>query len=511
MLSFFIPMGFGQEVKETTSGSETPDVILFETSSLKGFSGDWVEVRYLARPDGDIIWSEPGEKVWRIQDRSFVLLGAGGLTLPPEITMRSTVFIQLETSEDLLGPFEIRPRQQRFSLEVDTQSIAQKLLAGLPGIDSTYIAQVAHFLAGNLANLDVQGTTYSVSSFGQVIDADGAWVGGKITPADLDGSLFIGAGAGDSDDGVLVPPKRNTAMGVNSLNQNFDGIYNVALGYGTLTSNVDGSYNTALGHFALYDNVSTDNNTAVGAYALQKNTTIENTAMGKYALRFNVSGSRNVAVGHNALEVSETGTQNVAIGAYALDENETGDSNTAVGYAAGPISPVNNLDQATALGHATRTTASYQVRIGSASITSIGGEVGWSTLSDDRFKLEENSPIPGLDFILGLRPMSYTVNIKQLKQFLRSEEVEGPETSEVQTGFSAQEVEKLAKRQGFQFSGIDAPPNEYTPYALRYGQFVVPLVQAIKEQQALIQANQKRILEQEKELLALKKRLVEMQ
>jgi hypothetical protein len=49
------------------------------------------------------------------------------------------------------------------------------------------------------------------------------------------------------------------------------------------------------------------------------------------------------------------------------------------------------------------------------------------------------------------------------------------------TGFSAQQVEKAAKQIGYDFSGVDAPKNDKDMYALRYSDFVVPLVKAVQE------------------------------
>ena len=54
-------------------------------------------------------------------------------------------------------------------------------------------------------------------------------------------------------------------------------------------------------------------------------------------------------------------------------------------------------------------------------------------------------------------------------------------------GFIAQEVEELANRLGFEFSGVDAPQNEHSMYFLRYAEFVVPLVKAVQEQQDMIE------------------------
>jgi len=67
-----------------------------------------------------------------------------------------------------------------------------------------------------------------------------------------------------------------------------------------------------------------------------------------------------------------------------------------------------------------------------------------------------------------------------------------------QTGFIAQEVEKVAKELGFDFSGVDIPENEDDYYGLRYAQFVVPLVKAVQEQQQMITQLQKENAELQK-------------
>jgi hypothetical protein len=58
-------------------------------------------------------------------------------------------------------------------------------------------------------------------------------------------------------------------------------------------------------------------------------------------------------------------------------------------------------------------------------------------------------------------------------------------------GFIAQEVEQAANMIGYDFSGVDAPKNDKDLYALRYAEFVIPLVKAVQEQQQ--QLNEMRI------------------
>ena len=46
---------------------------------------------------------------------------------------------------------------------------------------------------------------------------------------------------------------------------------------------------------------------------------------------------------------------------------------------------------------------------------------------------------------------------------------------------------------GVDFSGVDKPKNDTDQYGLRYAEFVVPLVKAVQEQQAIIDSQNKKI------------------
>ena len=79
------------------------------------------------------------------------------------------------------------------------------------------------------------------------------------------------------------------------------------------------------------------------------------------------SGYRNVFFGYKALYSNTTGSLNTAIGIWA-DVNAT------------------DLTNATAVGFDAKATSSNQVRIGSSSVTDIGGYVAWNNISDKRTK-----------------------------------------------------------------------------------------------------------------------------
>ena len=167
----------------------------------------------------------------------------------------------------------------------------------------------------------------------------------------------------------------------------------------------------------------------------------------------------------------------------------------------------------TALGVGTRTTASNQVRIGNSSVSSIGGEVSWSTLSDGRFKKDIRDDVSGLAFVNNLRPVSYTIDTKALSAFLREPDSVNRFDSKSkavairQTGFVAQEVDALVKKSKYVFHGVDAPKNGNDPYSIRYAEFVVPLVKAVQELSVMNEERQKRIEQQQEQIDQLLKQL----
>jgi trimeric autotransporter adhesin len=312
----------------------------------------------------------------------------------------------------------------------------------------------------------------------------------------------------------------NSAAGNHALYSNTTGYANTATGSFALYSNTVGNYNVAAGFYALHSNTIGEKNTAVGSLALRSNTTGDrNTAAGVYALYNNTTGSDNTATGHKALEKNTTGIRNSAYGAFALS-NSTGSYNSACGYSAwysvvancsgsynsafganaGPsISAACTINNSTALGYNTRVTASNQIRIGNSSVTSIGGQVGWTVLSDGRFKRDLKNDVAGLGFIKQLRPVTYTLDREAIDKFLgipdslRKENAASSAASREQIGFIAQDVEAVIKKSGFVFSGVEAPQHEGDLYAIRYEEFVVPLVKAVQELNANSKAEKKEI------------------
>jgi len=302
----------------------------------------------------------------------------------------------------------------------------------------------------------------------------------------------------------------NNGWGASS---SYEAIFNTAVGSKVLFSNTTGSYNTGSGYQTLYSNSSGSGNTAHGCKALTYNTIGElNTALGHHAMRSNLDGSYNTASGLYALALNTSGIYNTAMGTRSLYYNRTGDYNTAVGSYSGPSSSSSeNLTNTAAFGYNARVTADNTIRLGNSSITQIGGYAPWSNLSDGRFKTRVQANVPGLDFVMKLRPVTFHWDLHALENFhgAGAKGDEKPEFLEaamiekekkVYSGFIAQEVEKAAKACGFDFSGIIRPQNQQSTYNLSYAEFVVPLVKALQQQQEQI-AEQKKITEQQQMMI----------
>jgi hypothetical protein len=342
----------------------------------------------------------------------------------------------------------------------------------------------------------------------------------------------------------------NNAFGAYSLANNTTGNDNVAFGAWSLYTNSSGYDNTAIGNKALYLNTTGWENTAVGGHALEKSTMSQNTACGFYSLGYNTTGvgncafgsyalyanvtgscnsaggelalaynqdgnnntangtealtnsqsDNNTAMGFRASVITSSGFQNTSIGAHSLVNNTTGSYHTALGYNTGPGSE--DLYNTTCVGIDATAVGPNMVRLGNVYVNSIGGYADWTHIADGRFKENVKEDVPGLSFITQLHPVTYRLNREKINEFtgvtgrqekLRKKDPEmkfqtGDKYSQISTGFIAQEVEAAAKKIGFDFSGVDAPKNEKDYYGLRYAEFVVPLVKAVQELNAINEA-----------------------
>jgi hypothetical protein len=305
---------------------------------------------------------------------------------------------------------------------------------------------------------------------------------------------------------------------------------NTAIGYLSLPYSTTPSFNTAFGANALGSATTGEFNVAMGASTLSSNTTgSNNTGVGNFVLNSNTNGYSNVAIGSNAMNTNATGYNNTVVGANAFDNSSAGNFNTVVGYNAftdgtggdnvmvgdntGPNAAGVVLDDCTIIGSTSRltqnrtnvslfgsyiangqATANNQVVIGNTAIAQIRAQVNSITaFSDARYKFNVDENVAGLDFIKRLRPVTYNVRPTELHKIWGTPDsiVNKMDHSDAEltryTGFIAQEVEQAMRESGFQFTGIDIPKTSNEVYALRYTEFIMPMVKAIQEQQSMIE------------------------
>lgn len=284
----------------------------------------------------------------------------------------------------------------------------------------------------------------------------------------------------------------NTAIGSKSQAKNTTGYRNTSVGFESLISNTTGGYNIGIGHRSLSANTTQFYNTAIGANAMEVNTGgSNNTAVGGVSLYIN-SGDLNTAIGFVSM-YSNSGSNNTAVGSYALYSSSSCSAITAIGADAGVT--VTGISNSTALGRAATVDASNKIRLGNASVTSIGGQVGWTNFSDIRVKKNIKENVPGLRFINLLKPITYNFDLAKEYALLgktdSSSYVEKMDIEKINfTGFAAQDVDAAAKKIGYDFSGVDKSGKIM---GLRYSEFVVPLVKAVQELSAENEALKSRL------------------
>ena len=296
--------------------------------------------------------------------------------------------------------------------------------------------------------------------------------------------------------GMIDQVNSNAFFGYQCGNNNTSGTVNMFIGQQAGYNNLTGSANTFAGYQAGWSNTNGINNMFAGYNSGHSNTSgNENSFFGHAAGYTNSGGSYNTAVGSSAL-YNSTGDNNTAVGRNSLNTNTSGSNNTAVGYSADVSA--NNLSNATAVGYNATVDASNKVRIGNTSVTSIGGQVGWTSFSDGRIKTNVLENVAGLNFITALKPVTYRIDLKKENELLGVKPAQDQNNafSAIEqirfSGFIAQEVDEAAKKSGYDFSGVD---KSGAVMGLRYSDFVVPLVKAVQEQQAIIEQLQKQVAE----------------
>lgn len=281
-------------------------------------------------------------------------------------------------------------------------------------------------------------------------------------------NLFAGINSGASNSIGFS----NSFLGFNAGTLNLSGSQNTFVGAETGSANINGEMNSFFGRRAGFGNVDGIENTFIGAYAGQSNTDgMHNSFLGVTTGSSNTSGQENTFIGAHAGYFNSFGSYNVFLGNFSGLTNTSGNYNTIVGFEADAAS--SNLSNASAFGTGAIVNASNSIMIGNTAVTSIGGQVGWSTFSDKRLKSDISECNLGLEFITQLNPVNYTYRAPGQENIIYS-------------GLIAQDVESALTNLNTDFSGLVRPKNENDFYSIRYAEFVVPLINSIQEQEVKI-------------------------
>lgn len=298
----------------------------------------------------------------------------------------------------------------------------------------------------------------------------------------------------------------NTGCGYQALYNNMVGEENTAIGRGALDGGAGSGMTRCTALFAMEFCASETDATAIGSSYMSGGNS--NTAMGRGTLASLTNGTLNTAIGESSLDNSTSGDQNTCLGYNTNNTLSPAVLNqcTAIGFEAGVANTMTAANNAAAVGYDSYTGATNAIRIGNLTNNNglTGGYGAWQNLSDARFKREVRADVPGLAFIMGLRPVTYRYDVRAYDVFTgqaermrkrgNAEEIaakdQAVQVAEAMrhTGFIAQEVDSLAQALGFEFSGVHRPTEPTDHFTIGYEQFVVPLVKAVQEQQVQLEA-----------------------
>jgi len=338
----------------------------------------------------------------------------------------------------------------------------------------------------------------------------------------------------------LYAGKNNIFLGYKSGLTTHDGYSNIFIGSNAGMMNDFGRMNVYIGDSAGMNpnlgeaniyigyksgfNASSQYNTFIGTYTGMNNHGVSNTFLGYNSGKLNNTGYLNTFLGCQAGENNTSGSNNTFIGVGSGSSNTTDNYNTALGYGSDFVSLAQHAFNSTAIGYLCVVNTANTVKLGNASVTTIGGAVGWTTISDKSIKENIKNNVPGLSFINKLKPVTYHLNADKLAELTFEDyyidskgnkikkdvpkeilEARKEKSKITYTGFIAQEVAQAAKETGYDFSGIHYPQNEHDLYSLSYADFVVPLTKAVQELSQKVEEQQKIIEQLQKQLNELKK------
>jgi len=214
-------------------------------------------------------------------------------------------------------------------------------------------------------------------------------------------------------------------------------------------------------------NTTGNGNTVLGCFTAESLTTgNNNVAIGNVALFNTTTGFRNISIGSSSMQSATSGNQNTCIGNQAATTLTTGSRNTCIGNGAQPSSP----------------TVSNEITLGDSLIGTLRCAVtSITSLSDARDKKEIVELPVGLEFIKGLKPVSFVWNDRN----------EEGKHGVKDFGFIAQDLK--ATQEKYDMAETLGLVYEENPEKLEasYGKLIPILVKAIQELTAKVEQLEK--------------------
>lgn len=177
----------------------------------------WLSVEYLSGPEGEVLFEEPGEKLWWIGSAPVLMLGGSGMPLPDEVLSRQTIWVNFfEGSHALRRQATLLyPKRDRIHVTADGEKMKSNLKRALGGVHAGHLAQVSNFLSGNTVELNIIGTSFELDGYGTVVDQDKNIYGNRISGFSDDDYAVAGLSS-DSTNGRGLQGIAVASTGTNS-------------------------------------------------------------------------------------------------------------------------------------------------------------------------------------------------------------------------------------------------------------------------------------------------------
>ena len=331
-----------------------------------------------------------------------------------------------------------------------------------------------------------------------IVSADDCIGIGRLALEDNTSGQNIGIGyqAGTN----LTAGDKNVALGYQALGSQSTGDRNIAIGMKALyqcTNSDNEGDNVAIGHKAGEFIGDAEKNIAIGTYALESVTGTPLTGQGNVGVGWEAltavitDAQHNTAVGYEAGESITTGDFNICIGSRSGENIATGSNNVMLGFhlnaSAADVTHEIVIGAGADVSNDFDGAGTETCRIGRASdyiTVDFGENATWSHSSDIRIKKDISDNELGLDFINGLRTVSYKKKApseypKEFKGY-DPNETERKNPNRIHYGFIAQEVKEAMDKVGHSNFPMWSE-NKDSMQELAEAELITPLVKAVQE------------------------------